>query len=75
MEERILRAKVSHRPRLKNWSRDEFATERASEFDALAEGLLIGSIDRVNCEDLTTSDFVTRLFSLSLSLYQIQLPI
>ena len=32
------RAKTRHRPRLKDWSRDGFATTRSSEFESLAAG-------------------------------------
>ena len=37
------RAKTRHRPRLKDWSRDGFATTRSSEFESLAAGRCEGA--------------------------------
>ncbi|CAM9506940.1 unnamed protein product, partial [Heterosigma akashiwo] len=63
-EKRIESAKSKHRPKLKNWSRDGFASTRASDFEALRnmDGVdpAQNPIDRVHCSELTYEEFVER---------------
>jgi len=55
---RMVSAKSRHRPRLKNWARDGYATCRFEEFLALEEICDCGeTIERVNCGDLNPERF------------------
>jgi hypothetical protein len=60
-------AKKGHRPRLKNWARDHFATDRLSDFEGLASKVYkdeAGStrcrIARESAAQLTPEAFVER---------------
>ena len=53
-------AKSRHRPRLKNWARDGFATRRQKDFSALGEDETRGcreAIARVDCSELSPEEF------------------
>mmetsp|Transcript_758 Transcript_758/g.1590 ORF Transcript_758/g.1590 Transcript_758/m.1590 type:complete len:209 (-) Transcript_758:412-1038(-) len=59
-------AKKGHRPKLKNWSRDGFATDRAADFEALAsrlhknEGSARCQVMVEQASSMTTEMFVTK---------------
>lgn len=66
-------AKKRHRPRLKNWSRDGFATTRAHEFEALAPKFTSGDagapapghaeyldIPHVHAHHITRDEFISK---------------
>lgn len=57
-ERRMNKAKKGHRPSLKNWSRDGFATRRKDEFYALRTiSQQTRSIPRISAKDYTLDDF------------------
>ena len=65
---KMLTAKQKHRPRLKDWGRDGFATRRPADFEALAhlpspaqqaqENVKVGEVDRVHARDLPPAAFI-----------------
>lgn len=64
-QEVLADARKRHRPRLKDWSRDGFATTRRAEFEALRSDPIPPSpggatIDRVRCDKITPEEFMER---------------
>mmetsp|Transcript_613 Transcript_613/g.1814 ORF Transcript_613/g.1814 Transcript_613/m.1814 type:complete len:403 (+) Transcript_613:203-1411(+) len=62
-QETMRDAKAKHRPRLKDWSRDGFATRRRADFKALSEidAAHVGeTIQRVDAADLTPERFASK---------------
>ena len=60
-------AKKGHRPKLKDWARDRFATDRAAEFDALPSRVhreegsgVYKRVARERAATLTPAEFVER---------------
>jgi len=59
-ERRLEEAKKKHRPKLKDWSKDAFATRRTTDFEELSSAPSSCFIDRISCRSLSTQDFVER---------------
>jgi len=74
---RLEEAKQKHRPRLKDWGRDGFATDRKMDFAALdylpsphtqyrqPQQHRTGTVDQVHCRDLSPEAFVEQYEKLS----------